>query len=140
LGQGGSNDPIDSAGGRDQVNEEAEGSGDGFVEFAVESEGAVGPAALADLDRDEAAALGDLGGGFGAAGVVRVGEGGVLRIPGGEEAVAALGDPIVEVGGGDLVGSGEEGIGGGEELDGGGFVDYLFAAAQGERVGGVGGG
>ena len=93
MKRGGSYDPIGSTGGCDEVDEEAEGSGDGFGELAVEGEGAVGPATLPDLGGDEAAALGELGGGYGAAGVVRVGEGGVVGIPGGEEAVAALGDP-----------------------------------------------
>ena len=106
--------------------------------MAVEGEGAVGPATLADLDGEEAAALGELGRGFGAAGIVRVGEGGVLRIPGAEEAVAALRYPVVEVGGGDGVGSAEEGIRRGEELDGGRLVDYLFTAAEGEGIGSVG--
>ena len=124
--------------GGQEVDEEAEGSGDRFGELAVEVEGAVGPTALADLGGEEASALGELGGSDGASGVVGFGEGGVLRIPGTEEAVAALGDPAVEVGGGDLVGDGEEGIGGGEEFDGGGFVDYLFGVAEGERVGSVG--
>ena len=131
---------LASMGGRDEVDEEAVGSGDGFGELAVEGEGAVGPATLADRHGEEAAALGELGGGHGAARVMGLGEGEVVGVPGVEEAVAAFFDPVVEVGGGDLVGNGEEGIGGGEELDGGGFVDYLFAAAQGERVGGVGGG
>jgi len=126
------------AGGGDEVDEEAEGSGDGFGELAVEGEGAVGPATLADRHGDEAAALGKLGGSHGAAGVVGVGEGRVLRIPGAEEAVAAFFDPTVEVGCGDLVGGGEEGIGGGEELDGVGLIDDLFGAAEGEGVGGVG--
>ena len=36
-------------GGGEQVDEEAEGSGDGFGELAVEGEGDVGPAALADV-------------------------------------------------------------------------------------------
>ena len=94
-------------GGSEQVDEEAEGSGDGFGELAVEGEGAVGPATLADLGGDEAAALGELGGGFGAAGVVRVGEGGVVWVPAFEEAVATFFDPVVEVGWGDLVGGGE---------------------------------
>jgi len=97
----------------DEVDEEAVGAGDGFGELAVEGEGAVGPAALAELDGDEAAALGELGGGFGAAGVVRVGEGCVVGVPGGEEAVAALGDPVVKVGWRDGVGHVEESIPGG---------------------------
>jgi len=124
----------------DEVDEEAVGAGDGFGELAVEGEGAVGPAALAEADGDEATALGELGGGFGAPGIMRVGEGGVVVVPGSEEAVAALCDPVVEVGGGDLVGGGEEGTGGGEELDGGGFVYDFFGAADVEGVGGVGGG
>ena len=51
---------------------------------------------------DEAATLGILAwvGGFG--------EGGVVGIPGIEEAMAALFEPAIEVGGGDFVGSGEE--------------------------------
>ena len=122
----------------DEVDEEAVGAGDGFGELAVEGEGAVGPAALAEADGDEATALGELGGGFGAPGIMRVGEGGVVVVPGSEEAVAALCDPVVEVGGGDLVGGGEEGIRRGEELDGGRLVDYFFTAAEGEGVGGVG--
>ena len=92
--------------GGEEVDEEAEGSGDGFGELAVEGEGAVGPAAFADGGGDEAAALGELGGGYGAAGVVGLGEGGVVGVPAVEEAVAAFFDPVVEVGGGDLVGGG----------------------------------
>ena len=69
-----------------------------------------------------------------------LGEGEVVGVPGVEEAMAAFFDPVVEVGGGDLVGGGEKGIGRGEDLDGGGFVDYFFAATEGEGVGGVGGG
>ena len=61
--------------------------------------------------------------------------------PGADEAVAALFDPVVEVGGGDAVGGGEEGAGGVEELDGIGFVYNLFGvAAKGEGIGGVSGG
>ncbi len=124
-----------------QVDEEAEGAGDGFGELAVEGEGAVGPAAAAELDGDEAAALGGLGFDVlgGGAGVVGFGQGGVVRVPGVEEAVAALFDPVVEVGGGDLVGGGEERRVGVENLDGGGFVDDALVVV-GEGVGGVGGG
>lgn len=96
---------VRSAGGRgDEVDEDAEGSGDGLGELAVEGEGHVGPAALADLGGDEAAALRGLGEGAVAAGVVGFGEGGVVGVPGFEEAVAALFDPVVEVGSRDLVG------------------------------------
>ena len=131
---------FDLMGWSDEVDEEAEGSGDGFGELAVEGEGAVGPAAFADRRRDEAAALGELGGGFGAAGVVGFGQGGVVRVEAIEEAMAALSDPVVEVGGSDLVGGRQERAGWREELDGGGLVYYLFAGGEGEGVGGVGGG
>ena len=68
--------------------------------------------ALSEAGGDESAALGCLvsdvfGGG---AGVVGLGEGGVVRVPGVEEAVAALFDPVVEVGGRDLVGDVEQGV------------------------------
>jgi hypothetical protein len=89
---------LDSIGGRDEVDEEAEGSGDGFGELPVKGKGAVGPAAFADRRCDQAAALRDLGGGFGAAGVVRVGEGDVVRVPAFEEAVASFFYPVIEVG------------------------------------------
>ena len=90
--------------------------------------------AAAELGGDEAAALGEL------AGVVGFGECGVVCVPVAEEAVAALFDPVVEVGGGDGVGCGERGGGGFEEVDGGGFVDDDFGAAEGEGEGRVGGG
>ena len=88
--------------GIDEVDEEAEGAGDSFRKLAVDSIGAVGPAAFAELDGDQATALGRV------ARVVGLGEGGVVRVPGAEEAVAALFDPVVEVGWSDLVGGGEQ--------------------------------
>ena len=124
----------------EQVDEEAEGSGDGFGELAVKGEGAVGPASLADRRGDQASALGELDGGLGASGVVGLGEDGVVGVEGVQEAVASFFYPAVEVGWGDLVGCGEEGVGGGEKLDGGGLVDYLFAGGEGEGIGGVFGG
>ena len=133
-------DRIGLGGGGEEVYEEAVGSGDGFGELAVEGEGAVGPAALADWGGEESATLGELRGGFGASGIVGFEQGGVVGVPGAQEAVAALLDPVVEVGGGDAVGGGEEGVGGGEELDGVGFVYNLFGvAAKGEGIGGVSG-
>ena len=67
----GSADRIGLGGGGEEVGEEAVGSGDGFGELAVEGEGAVGPAAFADRGGEEAAALGELRGRFGASGIVR---------------------------------------------------------------------
>ena len=57
-----------------------------------------------------------------------------MGVPGGHEAVAALFDPVVEVGGGDLVGPGEERVVGREDADGGVLFDDLFAAAEVERI------
>jgi len=62
---------------------------------------------------------------------VGFGEGGVVGVPGAEEAVAALFDPAVEVGGRDLVGGGEEWRGGIEKGYWRGFVDYFFVGAEG---------
>ena len=63
------------------------------------------------------------------------GESGVARIPRIEEGVAALLDPAIEVGGGDLVGEIQQRVGGIEQLDRRLLVDNALgqAAAHGER-------
>ena len=68
-----------------------------------------------------------------------LGKCGVVRVPGIQEAVTALFDPVVEVGGRDLVGGGKERRIGIEKFDGDSLVDDALAVKL-ERVGSVGGG
>ena len=62
-------------------------------------------------------------------GVGCLGERGVTRVPRIEEGVAALFDPSIEVGGGDLVWESEKWVGRIEKLDGGLFIDDAFREA-----------
>ena len=91
--------------------------------MAIESIGDIDISSLAGMSDDQAAALRIL------AGVGGFGERGVTGVPRFEEGVAALLDPAIEVGGGDLVGEFEQRIGGVEQLDGRLLVDDAFREA-----------
>src|ERR1017187_10296134 len=117
------------SGGADEVGEDAVSAGHTFGELAVEGEAKVNPRAATGAGDEQAAKLRLL------AVVVGFEQRGVVRVPGGHEAVAALFDPVVEVGGGDLVGPGEERVVGRDDLDGGVLFNDLFAAAEIEWVG-----
>ena len=79
--------------GADDGGEDAVGSGDSGGELAVERAGTVDVDAFAVLGAEQAAVLRVV------AGVVCFGEGLIAVVSGGHEGVAALLDPLVEVGG-----------------------------------------
>ena len=86
----------------EEIGEEAISARHQLRELPVEREGDINVGSLAGMRDQQAAALGVL------AGIGGFSEGDVTGIPAVEEAVAALFEPSVEIGGGNLVGRGEE--------------------------------
>ena len=117
--------------GAQEVGHDAEGAGDSFGHLAEEGVGEIDVGALAVVGVDEASSLGVL------AFVVHLGGGFVMGVPGIEEAVAALFDPVVEVGCGDLVGPAEEWVVGVEDFGFAVLFDDTFCSCERQGVGAV---
>ncbi len=115
--------------GRYEVGQEAIGARYCVSDLAIDSVGNIDIGSFAVVRYQQTALLRIL------AGIVNLGERLVLRGPGFEERVAALLNPTVEIGRGDFVGEGEQGVVGIEQCDGRMLVnDFLGIAAESERV------